>query len=159
MPEQYQRKPNTKCVVCDKKIYRRPGVLQQNNGKAYCSNACNGIACRKEKPCVVCGKPMLSSLHKKTCSRSCSNKNRAGIKYKVGSPNDKVKNNKSLKARLLHHRSKVCERCGYDKQKILQVHHKDWNSNNNSFNNLELLCPNCHCEEHFFTYNGSRRDG
>lgn len=42
-----------------------------------------------------------------------------------------------------------CERCGYDKYiKILGVHHIDRNRNNNSIQNLEVLCPNCHSEEH-----------
>lgn len=157
MPEQYIRKPNTKCAVCGTLVYRRPSTLVQSEGKAYCSSACYGIACRKEKPCVVCGRPILSSKNRKTCSRACSNTNRLGTKYKIGSPNDKVKSNRLLKTRLLRHRSKVCERCGYGKIKILQVHHKDWDSKNNTFKNLELLCPNCHCEEHIINYNGSRR--
>jgi predicted HNH restriction endonuclease len=31
----------------------------------------------------------------------------------------------------------------------LNVHHKDWNHENNDLGNLELLCPNCHSEEHY----------
>ncbi|MDD3531197.1 MAG: HNH endonuclease [Candidatus Pacebacteria bacterium] len=42
-----------------------------------------------------------------------------------------------------------CERCGYDKKEIINVHHKDWNHGNNNLDNLELLCPNCHAEEHY----------
>jgi 5-methylcytosine-specific restriction endonuclease McrA len=42
-----------------------------------------------------------------------------------------------------------CERCGYDdKPGILQVHHKDRDRENNALSNLEVLCPNCHAEEH-----------
>ncbi|MBI3573571.1 hypothetical protein HY090_00790 [Candidatus Kaiserbacteria bacterium] len=29
------------------------------------------------------------------------------------------------------------------------MHHKDRNRNNNSLGNLELICPNCHYEEHY----------
>jgi len=44
---------------------------------------------------------------------------------------------------------KSCERCGYDAvPKILGVHHKDRNRNNNEIFNLEVLCPNCHSLEH-----------
>ena len=90
----------------------------------------------------------MSGLNKKTCSRTCANINRAGIKYKIGSPRDKVKSQQALKVRLVKERGVICERCGYNKLEILQVHHKDRNRLNNDLNNLELICPNCHYEEH-----------
>lgn len=41
-----------------------------------------------------------------------------------------------------------CERCGLTEwlgQPIpLELHHKDGNRNNNTLDNYELLCPNCH---------------
>ncbi len=147
--EQYKRKPNTKCGLCDNMVYRRPNILQQNGGRAFCSMVCYGLFCRKEVACVVCGKLILASQNKKTCSRACANKHRSGIKYKINSPNDKVKSQRALKIRLLENRGKKCERCDYSKYEILQVHHKDRNRKNNSVDNLELICPNCHFEEHF----------
>jgi hypothetical protein len=52
-------------------------------------------------------------------------------------------------------KQKKCERCGYDKHpEILEVHHKDRNRSNGNPNNLELLCPNCHTEEHYFGNDG-----
>ena len=41
-----------------------------------------------------------------------------------------------------------CEKCSYSKIEILQVHHIDRNRVHNELENLELLCPNCHYEEH-----------
>ena len=149
MVELYKRKPNTNCVVCGKAIYKRPVQIQRNKGQVFCGMDCYGISCRKEVPCVVCGKLMLSGLHKKTCSRSCANIHRTGIGYKNGSPRDKVKSQRALKIRLLELRGKKCERCNYAKYEILQIHHKDKNRRNNSTDNLELICPNCHYEEHF----------
>ena len=143
------RKPNTICVVCDKAIYRRPGVLKQNKGNVYCNQSCYGRACRKEIPCLVCGTLLLSGLNKKTCSRSCANKNRTGISYNTGRLKDKVQSQKRLKVRLLKTRGKQCERCGFDVYQILQVHHIDRNRKHNELCNLELLCPNCHTEEHY----------
>jgi hypothetical protein len=46
-------------------------------------------------------------------------------------------------------RGNVCERCGYERYEILQIHHKNRDRNDNDLGNLELICPNCHCEEHF----------
>lgn len=147
--ESYKRKPNSKCVICDNLVYRRPKMLEQTQGRAFCGNACYGMYCRNETPCMVCGKMILASLHKKTCSRSCANAHRTGIKYKLGQPlKDKVKAQRSLKLRLLDARGKKCERCEYDKYEILQIHHKDRNRNNNDLSNLQLICPNCHYEEH-----------
>ena len=150
MAEKYIRKPNTKCSTCCKAIYKRPAQIEKNEGNVFCSMACYGLSCRKENPCIVCGKLILATLHKKTCSRSCSNKNRAGIHYRINSPRDKVKSQQALKIRLLNIRGKKCERCEYARHEILQVHHKDRNRNNNELVNLELICPNCHYEEHHF---------
>jgi 5-methylcytosine-specific restriction endonuclease McrA len=52
-------------------------------------------------------------------------------------------------------RQKKCEKCGYDKYpEILVVHHKDRNRKNGAKENLELLCPNCHEEEHLLNNDG-----
>ncbi len=149
MAEKYKRDPNTKCNICSKPIYKRPFEIQANKGRVYCSMICYGISCRKEIPCAVCGKLILSGLNKKTCSRSCANKHRVGIKYKQNRPRDKVVSYRILKIRLLKLRGKICERCTYNKYEILQVHHKDRNHANNDLNNLLLICPNCHFEEHY----------
>lgn len=147
--ESYQRKPNTSCLVCKKPIYRRHVEIQRNSGRVFCSMICYGISNRKETPCKICGKLILAGLNKKTCSRSCANINRVGIKYGRLRPKDKVASQRALKMRLLTIRGKSCERCGYNKFEVLNIHHKDKNRNNNNIDNLELICPNCHFEEHY----------
>ncbi len=148
MPEDYRRNPNTSCIVCKKAIYRRPSEIETNEGRVFCSVLCYGIGCRKEKPCSVCGKLILARFNKKTCSRGCANKHREGIKYKIGRPKDKAVMFRALKLRLMRERGKKCERCGYSKYEILQVHHKNRNRLDNRTENLEIICPNCHYEEH-----------
>lgn len=150
MPEQYKRNPNTVCIVCNKAIYKRPSILASNSGKTFCSQNCYGKSCRKEVPCKVCGKLILGGLNKNTCSRACSNKYREGIKYKLGRPRDKAHQARALKFKLFREQGTSCKRCGYNKSEILQVHHKDHNKKNNAIENLELICPNCHYEEHYF---------
>ncbi len=146
---EYKRNPNTSCVVCNAPIYRRPGVLKQNHHKVYCSQACYGVSNRKETPCVICGALILAGANKKTCSRACANKNRAGILYTGRRPKDKVVTARLLKARLITLRGSGCERCHFSITQVIQVHHKDRNREHNSFENLELLCPNCHASEHY----------
>jgi predicted nucleic acid-binding Zn ribbon protein len=148
VPE-YIRHPNTKCLVCEKAIYKRPVQIEVNKGKVFCSMACYGISNRKEKPCIICGRKILAGLHKKTCSRACSNKNRSGIKYNINAPRDKAREQRAIKLRLIKERGNTCERCGYHRFPIIEVHHRDRNRQNNSSENLMLLCPNCHTEEHY----------
>lgn len=54
----------------------------------------------------------------------------------------------NCKKHLIKERGNQCEQCKLKKwleQKIkLEIHHKDGNRTNNSFENLQLLCPNCH---------------
>lgn len=146
---EYKRKPNTLCAVCAVSIYRRPCELERSGNKTYCSSKCYGKASRKEHPCIICGTAILASANKKTCSRACSNTNRAGIVYTGGREHDKVKSQKQLKVRLLRERGQQCERCKYAIHQILQVHHRNRDRTNNNLSNLELLCPNCHASEHY----------
>ena len=132
-------------------------MMQKNRGRVFCSMSCYGMASRKETPCVVCGNLILASKHKKTCSRSCANKNRAEIKYGMSSPKDKVRSQRALKIRLLDIRGNSCGRCDYSKFEILQIHHKDRDRTNNDLANLELICPNCHYEEHLLEKSWLRR--
>ncbi len=51
-----------------------------------------------------------------------------------------------LKMELAHD---TCTQCGYDTRRddgtsILQIDHVDGDSSNNAFDNLRVLCPNCH---------------
>ena len=149
MAEQYKRKPNSKCLICGNLIYRRPSEIEKTKGRIFCSSSCYGISCRKEIACSGCGKLILAGLNKKTCSRSCSNRSREGVYYKEGQLKDKVVTLRRLKIRLLELKGKKCERCGYGKSEILQVHHKNKKHNDNNLENLELICPSCHYEEHY----------
>lgn len=59
------------------------------------------------------------------------------------------------RATALSVKEQKCERCGYNKfPEILVVHHKDRNRKNGGKENLELLCPNCHEEEHLLNGDG-----
>ncbi len=69
-----------------------------------------------------------------------------------------IKKPQALKHALIKRkiREPICEQCGWDYRKHpwfenlkpnnipLEIHHKDGNKENNSKDNFQLLCPNCH---------------
>jgi 5-methylcytosine-specific restriction endonuclease McrA len=148
--EKCQRRPNTKCKICEKAIYRRPCNIAKANGNAFCSSTCHGKYQSKERPCPVCGKQVLAKKHAVCCSRECSNKNRTGIKYGIGRPRCNVVKLRTLKSRLIEERGPNCQICGYDNTNIIVAHHIIERSNGGSDDpsNLQLLCPNCHMTIH-----------
>jgi hypothetical protein len=140
------RKPNCSCGVCGKEIYRRPS---QMIGNIFCSSLCVGKSQRlNQKKCPVCDTIFVG--HKKTCSRSCSNKSRTGIKYDGQNKNNNASKSKILKENLSKTRNGICEECGNENYNILQVHHiiERCNGGTNDESNLQLLCPNCHYTKH-----------
>ena len=48
-----------------------------------------------------------------------------------------------------------CEECGT--KESLEIHHIDRDRSNNSYENLELLCFDCHRREHYSTLNSDER--
>jgi len=78
------------------------------------------------------------------------------FKQKFPTPIIKPENAASnYRATALAVKQQKCERCSYDKfPEILVVHHKDRNRKNGAKENLEILCPNCHEEEHLLKYDG-----
>lgn len=93
-----------------------------------------------------------------------------GIRYMIKhSSLDDILNNKvpyynssRLRKRLIESQLKqnCCEVCGIDGNSVsLELHHIDGNHCNNSLDNLQILCPNCHSKtENYRIYNSVRYD-
>jgi len=61
----------------------------------------------------------------------------------------------TYREKALNHYGAVCSVCSYDKHPIvLQVHHIDIDRNNNHIDNLQVVCPTCHCELHYLSNSG-----
>tara|TARA_R100000008_G_scaffold16830_1_gene8332 strand:- start:162 stop:665 length:504 start_codon:yes stop_codon:yes gene_type:complete len=149
------RNPNCQCKHCGKAIYRRPYQLE--TGNVFCSLKCCGKFNREhEVNCPICGKLFLSKLGKQiTCSRSCGNKH--GQKRRAeGASYNKFILGRALKAKIANARFlnkgklPTCEKCANENWNILQVHHiiEKSQGGSNDLDNLMLLCPNCHAQEH-----------
>lgn len=108
-----------------------------------------------KKYCEFCGKE-LKPRHKKCCSNKCSisKRNEEYIERWKNGLEDGLKGAYGVSSHIRNYLfSKYncqCELCGWGVKneftnKIpLEIHHKDGNYKNNSEENLQLLCPNCH---------------
>lgn len=72
------------------------------------------------------------------------------------------KSRETLKRNLIVLRGYACECCHLkewnEKPIPLQVHHKDGNGLNNTLDNLQLLCPNCHAQTNNYCGKNKNKD-
>ncbi len=131
-------KPNTKCAVCEKEMYRRPCRTFKQN---FCSYGCKNKFYSGDKSFAWKG-------GKKKRDRECDRKKR-----------------KENKLKAIEYCGGECKHCGYNKCiDAMDFHHlnpeeKDLNIKsliNCSWSRIEeelkkciLLCANCHREEHW----------
>lgn len=114
------------CSYCGAGFTRRPSAARKSrHGYVFCSRTCKDAAQRLDSPITA-----IRPSHYGTGTAS----------YREIAKREKPTH---------------CNRCGYAKiVEILEVHHIDRDRGNNTLDNLEILCPNCHQEEHF-----TRQDG
>lgn len=107
-----------------------------------------------EKFCLNCNKP-LGKGQTKYCSNACQQEyqfKQRIKKWKNGELPGYSGTNISPYVRkyMLEKNNYSCELCGWNKinpysgNSPLQIHHKDGNYTNNTEENLQVLCPNCH---------------
>lgn len=152
------------CEICGKHFFVEG---QKRKTARFCSTKCYGISQRGENnqkynsekfKCDFCGKYVLApkwqreSGQKIYCSRACADKAQSERITRDGNPNwwdgigklpwgyeftDKLKS--KIKKRDLY----KCRLCG-ENEKILIVHHINYDKLDNSGNNLITLCEKCH---------------
>lgn len=153
------------CTECGKEIKRKikPSERKRNkSGNFFCSRNCSssynnrgivrhGNHCNKR--CAICD-VKLKNCNSICCSNECKGKytfNKTLLKFKSG----KCNKNTTQRKCLIHTKGNICSMCGIEgrwnnKPLVLQVDHIDGNSDNNSPENLRLLCPNCHSQTETF---------
>lgn len=109
----------------------------------YCSRACI-----ERHPCQLCGKIItgrvtFQSGQKRFCTRKCSNifhrTLRSQTAYVARGFANSIKKHGKIK----------CQQCDLEEISCLCVHHIDENRENNSPENLQTLCYNCHARLHW----------
>lgn len=147
------------CLICKKDFYVKPNRLARGWGK-YCSKTCNYAAQKTGETysCTTCGKKTYKSnkdvLRSKSglffCCKSCQatwrNTFFSGYKHSNWKGGQATYRNILRKSKL----KQVCAKCQNSDARVLAVHHKDKNRNNNSVSNLIWLCHNCHYLVHHY---------
>lgn len=117
--KRYENRPKFTCAFCSIEFFRKKTLPK--HGLVFCSRAHKDAAQR------LGGIQEIQPPHYGTGGAAASYRATA---FRVYPPR--------------------CNRCGYDTHvKILVVHHRDRDRTNNTSENLEILCPNCHAIEHW----------
>jgi hypothetical protein len=144
------------CVICGKTYSSKPNW--QKRGRKCCSMKCRNEAQKTGEfvKCHICGKAVWrtprdfrdSESQQFFCGKHCQTIWR-NHRY-TGENHSNWKGGKaSYRKRLLRtRRVRKCRVCDNNDERILTVHHKDKDRNNNCVENLEWLCCNCHFLEH-----------
>lgn len=136
-----------KCLRCNNTL------LYEHRRSNFCSQSCatsiNNLGVdrhKKNRPnCIYCGLE-IRRRNKLFCSRQCD------VSYKIDKVNKKIESgeyvySRTIRSYLLRTRSNKCQICHnetwMDKPIPVIMDHIDGNSDNNSLDNLRLVCPNC----------------
>jgi hypothetical protein len=153
--DEYNQNPKI-CFTCNISL-----PYKKRNNK-FCSHSCsassNNLGVRRNGlggyigdqrvNCANCGE--LIKHNRKFCNRVCEST------YKRKKRDDEIIKNPNLayhgavKKFLIKQRGHVCEICKLSvwmgKPISLEMDHIDGNSYNNSFENVRIVCPNCHAQ-------------
>ncbi len=150
---------NTICFNCNKPIYKRNSHLIKYK-LSFCNRECHNIYIKKQRfivKCSACNKDVvLTGLRKRNtksgmhfCNNICKNPFIAKIfggkrKSKIDS-----KNHIKRKPRVIEAANGECQKCGYNEDiRMLDIHHNDGDSQNNTWPNFRCVCVWCHQKHH-----------
>ncbi len=152
--KRYEENPK-KCKHCGKVI-----PYEFRHMKVFCDQHCSGKfnslerwKHHEKKKCIQCGNDCDSN--KDFCSRKCFNQHRYDnnvLSWKCGEHSGLNGYNISpfIRKYIFEKYESKCCKCGWCEVNKktgnipLQINHVDGDHKNNSEDNLELICPNCH---------------
>lgn len=169
----YEKNPN-KCKFCGKELPfdKRDNLFCDHSCAAKYNNS-KGVKRHFSKFCLNCGKEFKKTQKASFCNNTCyAEYNRKNYieRWKKGEESGVVGGSEIsqiLRDYLINEANNSCEVCGwsqvnpYTGRVPLQIHHIDGDCTNNTRENLQVLCPNCHSlTQNFGSRNkkSSRRD-
>lgn len=146
--------PNVSCQHCASSFYAKPSWLKNGYGK-YCSTKCRqeGQKNGKTFSCHMCKKEVYrSKKSQKTsksgkffCTKSCQTLWRNSEVHIGENHPNWTTGQASYRDRMRRSdRKQECKKCKIGDIRLLSVHHKDRNRDNNDLSNLIFMCHNCH---------------
>ena len=142
--EEYNQNPKL-CGECNSII-----SFDKKKDNKFCSQSCSAKFHNRPRKitnyCLYCSKELEVKKHRKTyCSVSCQQ----ALKRENSLTNNKI-SSKSIKTLLIKKHGPSCMECGWSKENPftktipIELEHIDGNSDNNTLENVKLLCPSCH---------------
>ena len=131
------------CLNCSNKLENSENIFCNHSCAATYNNKNRGV----ERECLQCGKV---TKNYKFCSKICSTEFLKSESFRKIEEGDVTLGVQRYKEYLILKYGEKCMECGwcevnpYSEKIPIQLEHMDGNSDNNSLNNLKLLCPNCH---------------
>lgn len=147
------------CKQCTKEFKAKPSWIKNGGGK-FCSRSCAHAANRKGSVihCFICSTQAYkqpkalngSKSGKLFCSKSCQTKWR-NAEFK-DEKHTNWKGGLHAYRRMMTQSTKItiCTLCKNSDKRVLAAHHVDENRKNNTIENLEWLCHNCHHLVHHY---------
>lgn len=165
--EEYEQNPKY-CLECGEKI-----PFEKRFGK-FCSKSCSTTYTNKQrqynkKPLNVCFNCGKETPNEKYCSNECQKEHEyvqyisSWKEHKIDGSSAPYGVSRYIRRYLLEKYNNSCQCCGWNKENPfthnipLEIHHIDGNYKNNSEDNLQLLCPNCHSLTE--TYKAANKNG
>lgn len=147
------------CKLCSKTFKAKPSWIKNGGGK-FCSRACAHTSNRKGTmvSCFTCGSESYkqrraingSKSGKLFCSKSCQTKWRNTEFINEKHANWKGGLHAYRRIKTQSGDAEICTLCKISDKRILAVHHVDENRKNNTIENLQWLCHNCHHLVHHY---------
>lgn len=137
-----------KCEYCGDEY---KSLISEN--RLFCSQSCSTSSNNKKrkdiKECLNCGE-ILDNNRKKYCNHKCHREHERKVIFDKIENGDTTLHHKQYKKYLIHVYGEKCMECGWCEVNLysgkipIELEHIDGDSENNSLDNLKLLCPNHH---------------
>ena len=153
------KKTETQCNYCKKIFFKLPNQITKSKNN-FCSHSCSAkynnpiLFTKDKKQCDICNKNFLSNNNHKSLCYKCSRVQTFDLELKNWIENTICFDGVILPPRIREYLIKInnyqCCQCGWKKINIvtgkcpLTVHHKNGDAHDNRYDNLQILCPNCH---------------